>query len=85
MELIDAQQIAAEHPLTFEVPDDADLDAIAAGSSVKVCNGSDRFWVLVTSVDGDRIHGTIQNDIEPEGNVGEPISLERRHVYDVDD
>lgn len=82
MDLNDAQKMADEYS-TFHAPDPLQLQQIVAGYLVKVSNLSERFWVLVTSVDGQRIRGTIDNHLAPGGpTLGDAIELELRHVYE---
>jgi hypothetical protein len=85
---IDAQAMAREHPDTFFAPDPATLATIRPGDYVKVagsvCSPTERFWVQVTQVTGDRLAGTVQNLLlEVPLEQGAPVAFERRHVYDV--
>lgn len=58
-----ARQLAKENPDTFEAPHQSDLDAIKEGDNVKVCVQTERFWVKVTSRQGNNITGKINNDL----------------------
>jgi len=57
------------------------------GDCVKVCDGRERFWVLLTEVQGDRLVGTIDNHLV--GAVGhglthpDEILLRRTDIYQV--
>ena len=84
MDLTDAQQMHREIGEKFEVPNDEELAAIAPGDCVKVSNGYDRFWVLVSKKTDDVISGTVNNKlVGPVGKFGDLIHLESRHVYDI--
>jgi len=84
---VDAQKMAKRHPSTFYVPTKAQLAAIAPGAYVKVCAGTERFWVEVKSVNGSKIAGRIDNDLvctsEHSLNCGDDIEFEPRHVYQI--
>lgn len=86
-EFTDAQQMAIEHPNTFDAPSLAELSMIAPGCHVKICAGSERFWVLVTAVTRTCIQGTIDNVLVRSSEHGlffnDPVSFEARHVYDI--
>lgn len=83
---IDAQQMHKDHPETFEVPSKEELDAIKPGDNVKVCvNDQERFWVLVTEVNGDKITGMVNNKLL--GDYGfdyeDTIKVLKRNVYSI--
>lgn len=87
---IDAQRMAQEHPLTFEVPSPDELASICPGSCVKVCSLPERFWVTVTAVNADgSLTGTVANALIFTDRHGldyeDEVTFERRHVYDVMD
>jgi hypothetical protein len=85
MEFADAQEMARKHPTSFEAPPDAVLDGINTGSHVKVCMGSERFWVEVTEVDGDTLKARIDNNLlfthEHGLQCNDLVEFEKRHVY----
>jgi hypothetical protein len=60
---VNAQQMAKDHPNTFEAPLQKDLDAIKVGSYVKICVEPERFWVKVTARQDDNLTGEINNDL----------------------
>ena len=84
----DAQELKKRFPTTFEAPSPAELAALHAGSIVKICaDDVERFWVIVTQVDGDRLQGTIDNDLL-RSNVhklksDDLVSFELRHIYQI--
>jgi hypothetical protein len=57
----DAQQMAIDHPDTFDAPSYEDLIEIRIGDNMKVCTGNERFWVMVTKVVHGEITGTVNN------------------------
>ncbi len=65
-EFINAQQMALDHPDTFEAPTITEIMlylALGNNPQVKVCTGDERFWVEVTNSDGNTITGTVNNDL----------------------
>jgi len=85
--LMDAGLMAEEHPEAFDTPDTGLLEVIKPGDCVKVCDGRERFWVLVTEVRGDTLLGTINNHLA--GVVGhgltypDEIRFRRTNIYQV--
>jgi len=65
--LVNAQWMARRFPETFEIPSQEELDKLVKGDIVKICyydeTGSERFWVKITDVDGDKIQGTCDNNL----------------------
>ncbi|WP_435008061.1 hypothetical protein P12x_005330 [Tundrisphaera lichenicola] len=86
-QFVDAQEMNRKHPTTFEVPSDAELAAIKAGDSVKVCTCDERFWVTVTEVSEHRIAGTVDNDLiftdEHGLDYGDVVRFTRENVYSI--
>ena len=82
--LINAAEMERQHPKTFHRPSDRDLQAIDAGSSVKVCHEAERFWVSVTRRKGDVITGAVNNYlvISPL-QFGETIRFHVDNIFDV--
>ena len=84
--LLDAQAQALAHPDTFAAPSASALALLPRPGidRVKVCDGMERFWVLVRSVDGDRVTGRVDNELlsgQAYANHGSVISFEKRHIY----
>lgn len=84
---IDAQRMAQEYPDSFQVPSQEELQALAVGDHAKVCTGGERFWVLVTGVDGSGVEGTVDSDLIC-GHVhnlklGDKIKFGLHHVYSI--
>ena len=85
----DAQELAREHPDTFDAPSLSRLrEQLKPGLLVKVCDGSERFWVILDTVEGDRLAGIIDNELRGHAghglNLGDRIEFEIRNVYDLD-
>lgn len=82
---VDAQEMHKNNPDTFDAPDNDELNAIKVGSTVKVCNERERFWVTVTGVDGEKITGEVNNNLldNDEYDLGDPIVFEKKHIYDI--
>ena len=52
--------------------------------AVKVCDGAERFWTLVTSVEGDVVHGIVINRLvggHPFAEPGTRIKFLKKHIY----
>lgn len=83
-DFMDAQAMARETPDTFEAPGTNELNSIKPGSLVKVCDGQERFWVIVRGVKGNTISGEVDNELlGGQYALGELISFEKRNVYQV--
>ena len=94
--LVDAQEMARQFPATFEAPSQLELEALRPGVHVKVCiefvrhnrppAQGERFWVMLAEV-GETLTGIIDNDLvfaDLHGLVlGDQITFERRHVYQI--
>ena len=82
MDFIDAEEMARLHPKAFAYPDTTNLQV---GELVKLCNGRERFWVLLTAIDDNSLTGTIDNQLVDETgyNFGDMISFGKQHVYQV--
>ena len=78
--LIDAQEMSRRNPDTFGAPAVTELEVLAPGYLVKVCNGNERFWTEVKHMDGEKIYATVGNDTEqfPHGLC---VQFEKRHAY----
>lgn len=64
------------------------VKGLRPGDAVKVVAGSERFWVLVTSVSGSQITGTVNNQLVNKDlhglKFGDKISFSKSKVADVD-
>ena len=79
-DLGDAQWMSREHPNTFWAPTVTELDVLAPGYLVKVCNGPERFWTEVKHVEGAKIYAIVKNDTE-QFPYGLRVQFEKRHAY----
>lgn len=86
-DFIDAQVMAGQHPDTFHAPSTNDLAAIKPGDWIKVCRNSERFWLMVRTINGQTITGEVRNMLisNPDLTMGTMIECETRHVYAIDD
>lgn len=84
---IDAQEMHNENPESFEVPSKEDLAKLKKYDLVKVCTGGERFWVMISSVDGEKITGRIQNNLVNTDQHGlhlkDEVTFEKRNIYSV--
>ena len=84
----DAQQLGKMYPETFEAPSQGELASVRTGSLVKICaNDIERFWVIVTNANGDKLQGTVDNELS-HGAVhhlkcDDVVSFELRHIYQI--
>jgi hypothetical protein len=84
----DAQQMHKMYPATFEAPSSDELAPVRVGSLVKICaDDLERFWVIVTDVKGDRLQGTVDNDLLHSDvhqlKSNDVVSFELRHIYQI--
>lgn len=91
VEFVDAQQMGKEHPDTFYTLTSDELSKISPGDHVKVClenhkQDGERFWVLVSSVVGESIEGTVVNRLLGANLFGvdynDTVRFQKRHIYD---
>lgn len=91
--LVDAEQRAADHPGTFEIPDAETRSILAAGLRAKVIlvgrdnNGSDRVWLEITRVSSDGTYtGRCLNTpvFTKTVKVGSIIHFSAKHIVDID-
>jgi len=85
IKFVDAQEMHRKNPTRFDVPSATELLAIKMGSTVKVCNGRERFWVNVIGVNGEKLLGTVSNNLigNDEIDFGDTIDFEKKHIYDI--
>lgn len=86
-ELVDAQEMHRLHPKTFDAPTPDDLLVLKVGDHVKICCGSERFWLEVLELTPDDKVGKVDNQLfftSEHGYVyGDLIEFELRHIYDI--
>ena len=90
--LVDGVRLNAEHPTTFEIPSEAEKDALAEGDLCKVGIefkpigriAGERFWVRITDRDGDNFLGDVLDallETRIHGlDYGDEIAFGRQHV-----
>jgi hypothetical protein len=84
----DAQKMHEMHPTTFEAPTLSELATVQVGSTVKICaDDIERFWVDVTKVNGDKLEGSIDNDLlhshVHQLKCSDVVTFELRHIFQV--
>ena len=85
VKLVDAQEKAEKHPNKFEVPTKRKLNNLKIDDIVKICDGEERFWVIITDVHKNQIVGKIDNNLigDQEYGAGDHIHFEKNNIYDV--
>lgn len=82
---VNAQVQHAKHPDTFDVPSDRELAGITTGMFVKVCTGTEQFWVCVIEKYGDQIRGAVDNALMCGSihglKLGDVIKFKTNNVY----
>lgn len=86
---VNAKDMHDEYPDTFDAPSDYQLRKLKAGDFVKVCaNGIERFWVIVTAVEGRTVTGIVNNDLVYEDDHGlecdDEIRFHRDCIYQIE-
>lgn len=86
--LINAAEMAREHPETFGRPSKQELDSIRPHDLVKVCDGAERFWTEVVSREGETIVARVDSMIGFGGQdygYGDLIRFGTDNIYDIYD
>ena len=94
--LINAQEKAKKYPETFHVPSMDDLKDLRPGLSVKIALefgedkdgfSSERFWVIISSIEGDEITAIVDNELiytDKHGfKYGDEITIDPEHVHNI--
>lgn len=95
--LRDCVALAEQYPDTFQIPDSEAKSQISVGDFVKLCfeyHGKyrldrefidERMWVRVTSIEGDRYQGELENEpvIADVLEIGNTVDFEPRHIAGV--
>lgn len=84
----DAQEMQNMYPATFDAPSSDELAKVRAGSLVKICaDDVERFWVIVTVVEGNSLQGRIDNDLQHTSvhrlKSDDVVLFELRHIYQI--
>jgi hypothetical protein len=83
---IDAQQIAKSNPNCFQVPSEYDLNNIKSSDTVKICNGKERFYVLVKKVyKNGNIVGFVNNMLYYNSayNYNDLVIFHKKNIYNI--
>lgn len=85
---IDAQQMHKDFPGTFKVPSNEALDKLKNGDLVKIAVDSERFWILIGTIEGDKITGNVYSDLILTQYHGlkknDAIEFEKKHIYAIE-
>ena len=83
--LMSAEDQAKKYPYSFFKPSEEFLLHLEIGDIVKLCNGEERFWVVLTSVnhDLDYYEGEINNPLVSKHgyDYGDLIAFKRENIY----
>jgi hypothetical protein len=85
--LVNAAEMAREHPDTFQRPSKAFLDSLRPGDLAKVSDNTERFWCIITERDGDVFTGEVNNFLvasDQPFEVGDLIRFGADNIYDAD-
>lgn len=82
---VDVFQYRTQPKENFTPPTDEELHAIQPNDTVKISNGTERFFVWVNEINKDKIIGTIDNHLicESPYNFGDKVEFNKKHVYSV--
>jgi hypothetical protein len=84
IKLVNAQEMARQHPDTFEVPSRAALSELREGDLVKVSNNAERFWLQIVARHGNVFVGRVDNLLLfGRVNYGDHIEFQACNVYDI--
>lgn len=82
--LVNAAEMARQHPNSFELPSAEQLYKVTAGSLVKVCDGGERFWVQLYSRRGNILRGRVDSvTIFSEAEFDDVIELHIDNIFDI--
>lgn len=84
----DAFALQKQHPLTFQIPTEAQLRRIREGDLVKVAAKDERFWLNVAKAEFPHFEGRVANNLFFAAAIGmdygDSVAFEARHIYDID-
>jgi hypothetical protein len=91
-ELLDGVALEGRHPATSHIPTRAEKAGLGPGDYVKIgfvldeeTGQSERVWVHVDAVSGERIVGVLDDDpVYAPASFGDRIELELRHVLGIE-
>lgn len=82
--LVNARALALQYD-TFETPSDASIKRVKPGDFVKLARNGERFWVRVDGYIARKWHGTIDNQLMLNEDIGygDKIFFYKKNIYDV--
>lgn len=87
LKFVNAQEMAKQHPETFEATSLQKLEEIKVGYSVKVATCGERFWITVIDVKDNNIIRSIDNDLVNSNLHGlhydDVITVEKDNVFQI--
>lgn len=85
MDFVNAHEMRAKYGSGFHVPSKKDLDNLKISDTVKVCNGRERFWTIITNINEYMITATVDNHLVFDGgyNLGDTINFKKCNIYDI--
>lgn len=86
-DLLDAIENNLKNPTTFHLPDQSKINTLVPGDIVKVCDGKERFWVVITEVKIIYFIGIVDNNLlnSQEYDYGSKIAFAKNNIYDIYD
>jgi hypothetical protein len=80
---VSATEMAERHPLTFKAPTADEIAALVPGSSVKICNTSERFWATILARRDHAFLGRVANHLAFPAfyKCGDLIEFKDTHVF----
>ena len=82
IQLEDAQALSRKYN-TFHAPKWRDLKKVKKDSTVKICDGKERFWVQVENRKDDLFLGRIRNNLSGMYTYGDMIAFKETNIYGV--
>lgn len=88
IEFINGEEMAREHPETFEIPTLEERSSVKPGQFIKVGANGERFWLRVASVMEDGSYcGIVDNDLVRSDEhglyLGDDVIVGKEHVLDI--
>lgn len=82
---INAQEYQKKFPESFQAPNHDELSSLKIGDFVKICNGKERFWVIIEKLDGNQLTGRVDNILVFSCGYsrGDRVSFQKDHIYNI--
>ena len=82
---VDAIQMNEKYPNDFYYPEE-EVSKLTEKKIVKICNGEERFWVQIESIDGDDIIGVVDNVLlSTKYTSGSHVIFQKKNIYEIYD